>query len=213
MAYLAGRVRAKSRRPTTAQTRSGACCRPRSVPRRALRERRSGRRPRFPCPRRRRPGRRTPCRHCARRPRRDRRRRRARAGCRRAASSPAPSVARPAGAPPGSGGRASARPRDAGARPLPRRETCCAGALPPQRRARRAAPCRTSSKRRRWARELSAIMPRVPSGSSSGAATRLWIPELRMLRASAKRSSVSTSRTRAASPFSATSRIRVVENV
>ncbi len=69
----------------------------------------------------------------------------------------------------------------------------------------------SSAKRRRWARELTATMPSVPSGSSSGAATRLRTPELRMLCASAKRSSVWASRTSAASPFSATSWIRVRE--
>jgi hypothetical protein len=55
------------------------------------------------------------------------------------------------------------------------------------------------------------IIPIGPSGSSSGAATRLRTPELRMLIALLNRSSSSASSTSAARPFSATSRIRLVE--
>ena len=59
-----------------------------------------------------------------------------------------------------------------------------------------------------WTRPfaLSTIMPRQPSLSSSGAATRLRTPEDTMLSAFAKRASSLASVTSAATPFSVTSR-------
>jgi hypothetical protein len=54
-------------------------------------------------------------------------------------------------------------------------------------------------------------MPWLPDESSRGAAIRLRTPELMMLSAAAKRSSVCASRTRAAWPFSATSLSRLRE--
>ena len=68
----------------------------------------------------------------------------------------------------------------------------------------------SSEYRLTWTRELRTIIPRLPWGARSGAATRLRTPELRMLSAAAKRASVWASMTRAAWPFSATwlSRLR-----